>query len=202
MVFSFFDPTERRMMKEAQQRLDMQLAQKHIAKTRCEADKYIERFTNLARESREYGDMETYNTAFRAIDQTLKMKKGCIQQALHLEIAGLSLSRANSVRSFADAITKTSDMIGSISKNLNIARVSAKAQIAGAKIVQMQEQVDMMMDIAFNTDMGGEISHTTREEIESLINGADKVSSQAHTAELKGMLDSIAEMRQSIKKQQ
>jgi hypothetical protein len=184
--------------REFKEKLDMQRAHKQVKKTELEADGHIEKFSQLAREAREYGNVQGYNAAFKFIEKSLQMKQLCISQKIALQGASLSLVQAKSATSFAEGMSAASRSLTRAANLFKPGKISGKIELANLKADQMQEEISLMMDNVLGDLDSSSVPVATKAEIESLINGPDKANSQAQVEELNGMLSSIADMRKSI----
>jgi len=193
-MFSFQSRQER----EFAQQVKIRSTLHQLDKQETDAGAYVDKFVALARKSRDYGDNPGYEMALRSIDQSLKFQKVIHRQKLLIETGTLALNQAKSMEGFAKASVACSNALSGIFGRLNFANIAAQAQVSGMKSEMLQENMDIMMGELLGAAGSSAITSTTREEIESLVNGEDKATTLADLNGLKEFRTTISELKQSI----
>jgi hypothetical protein len=192
---------ESRQEKQFKQRVAVRTALRQLDRIEKESAESVERHRTFARQAREYGDPASYQQARESLRTALDTKKLLLSVRISIESSRLTLTQGEIASSFQNALTSVSKAFEVMNKGLNLPRMAARSQVANAKIFNVREQLDGAMAELRDATSVQSPGATSDEELDSLIDGADKATALRQLDEMSKIRERIGSMRDSVRQQ-
>ncbi len=185
--------------KQFKQRVALRSSLRQIDRIEKDAAESVERHLAFARQAREYGDPSSYAQARESIRTALDTKKLLLSVRISIESSRLMLTQGEIASNFQSALTSVSKAFESLNKGLNLPRTAARAQIANGKIGFVREQLDSALGELRDATSIQSSGATSDDELDSLIDGADKATALRQLDEMSKIKSRISDMRESVR---